>query len=211
MATDNLQRLRGDTDGAVLLEFTIFVGVFFTLLFGIIEFSLAFYQWNAATKAVQTGGRLAAVSSPVSMQLAVSSWDLAGYDPGEVVAISDGYTIVCSGAEATCNGDAADYDATAMQTIVYGRGKNACTNARPNMGMCNMFSRVSPENVRVTYSYTGMGYAGRPGGPVPTIQVELVGIPFQFFFLNGLLGFGEIDIPGLASTMSGEDLSISGG
>jgi hypothetical protein len=160
---------------------------------------------------VQTGARLAAVSSPIAIELDQTSWDVAGYDPGDPVDIADGFTIVCSGADGTCNGESANYDAAAMQTIVFGRGNTSCDGAPPNIGMCNMFARVTPENVRVTYSYTGMGYAGRPGGSVPTIRVELVGIPFQFFFLNGLLGFGTIDIPGLASTMSGEDLSISGG
>lgn len=206
----SIQRLRSDTNGAALLEFTVFAGVFFTLLFGVIDFSLAFFQWNAATKAVQVGARLAAVSSPVATELAVDSWDLADYQPGDFVAIADGFTIVCTGADATCNGQSDDYDADAMNTLVYGRGNTACTGTGTNVGMCNMFWRITPENVRVTYTYTGMGYAGRPGGPVPTILVELVDIPFRFFFLSGLLGFDNIMIPGLATTMSGEDLSISG-
>jgi hypothetical protein len=73
--------------------------------------------------------------------------------------------------------------------------------------MCNMFWAVTPETVRVTYEYTGLGYAGRPTGPVPTIRVEVVGIPFRFYFLGGLMGFDDIQIPGLASTVTGEDLS----
>jgi hypothetical protein len=76
--------------------------------------------------------------------------------------------------------------------------------------MCNLFSRVTPENVVVTYTYTGLGYAGRPGGPVPTIRVELVGIPMQFIFFDALFGLNDYDIPGLASTVTGEDLSLSG-
>lgn len=214
MVSGNLKRLGGDTDGSVLLEFTIFVAAFFTILFGIVEFSLAYYQWNAATKAVQLGARLAAVSGPIASELVQATWEFDDdeYVPGDLVAIAHGFTIVCTGAGGgNCNGEAGDYDADAMNTIVFGRGNTSCDGAPPNIGMCNMFARVTPENVRVTYSYTGMGYAGRPGGPVPTIRVELVGIPFQFFFLNGLLGFGTIEIPGLASTMSGEDLSIAGG
>lgn len=212
MASDSLKRLRDDTDGTVFLEFTVFALFFFSFLFGIIEFTLAFYQWNAGTKAVQLGARLAAVSSPVSDELAVASWDLADYAPGEIVDISDGFTIVCTGATAKCNGDADSYNADAMNTLVYGRGNSgpACDGLAPNIGMCNLFGNIGPENVVVTYTYTGMGYAGRPGGPVPTIRVELVGIPFRFFFLSGLLGFGDIEIPGLASTMSGEDLRVTG-
>jgi hypothetical protein len=99
MALDSLKRLRDDTDGAAFLEFTVFAMFFFTLLFGIVEFTLAYYQWNAGTKAVQLGARLAAVSNPVSDELAVASWDLADYAPGDIVAIDDGFTIVCTGAD----------------------------------------------------------------------------------------------------------------
>jgi hypothetical protein len=212
MVSDSLKRLRDDTEGAAFLEFTVFAMFFFTLLFGIVEFTLAFYQWNAGTKAVQLGARLAAVSNPVADELAVPSWDLADYAPGDIVAIDDGFTIVCSGATATCNGDEGDYIADAMNTLVYGRGNSGpeCDGVPPNIGMCHLFWRVTPENVRVTYTYTGLGYAGRPGGPVPTIRVELVNLPMQFIFFDALLGLNQYDIPGLASTVTGEDLSISG-
>jgi hypothetical protein len=33
---------------------------------------------------------------------------------------------------------------------------------------------------------------------------------FQFFFLGGLLGFGNITTPGITTTMTGEDFSSSG-
>jgi Flp pilus assembly protein TadG len=210
MALDSLKRLHDDTDGAAFLEFTVFAMFFFTLLFGIVEFTLAYYQWNAGTKAVQLGARLAAVSSPVSDELAVASWDLADYAPGDIVAIDDGFTIVCTGAGGgSCS--SGTYNADAMNTLVFGRGNSTCAEATaPNFGMCHLFSRVTPEKVVVTYTYTGLGYAGRPGGPVPTIRVELVDIPMQFIFFDALFGLNDYDIPGLASTVTGEDLSISG-
>jgi hypothetical protein len=206
-ASDSLRRLRSDSEGAALLEFTIFVGVFFTLLFGIIDFTFAFYQWNAATKAVQLGARLAAVSDPVASDLKVDNWDVAGYDSGETVLLADGFTYECTGAGGGSCTNGGTYDAGAMDTIVFGRGNTECNGTPPNIGMCNMFWAVTPENVRVTYEYTGLGYAGRPTGPVPTIRVEVVGIPFRFYFLGGLMGFDDIEIPGLASTITGEDLS----
>jgi Flp pilus assembly protein TadG len=211
MASGSLKRLREDTEGAVFLEFTVFAMVFFGILFGVIEITLAFYQWNAGTKAVQLGARLAAVSDPVASELSMATWDVDGYDPGDVVALADGYTIECSG-EGAGSCSEGDYNADAMNTLVYGRGDTACGQAKTSeyAGMCDLFWRVEPKNVRVTYTYTGLGYAGRPGGPVPSIKVELVGIPFQFYFLSALLGDEIIDIPGLSSTISGEDLSVSG-
>lgn len=211
MASGNFKRLREDTDGAAFLEFTVFATVFFGILFGVIEITLAFYQWNAGTKAVQLGARLAAVSDPVASDLSMATWDVAGYDPGDVVALADGYTIVCSGAGAGSCSEGA-YNANAMNTLVYGRGNSTCEkeDSSEYVGMCHLFWRVTPENVRVTYTYTGLGYAGRPGGPVPTIKIELVDIPFQFYFLSALLGSETIDIPGLSSTISGEDLTVTG-
>ena len=98
MESDNLLRLRSDTEGAAFLEFTMFVGAFFTILFGIIDFTFAFYQWNAATKAVQQGARLAAVSNPVASDLTVDNWDVAGYASGDSVDADDGFTHECTGA-----------------------------------------------------------------------------------------------------------------
>jgi hypothetical protein len=105
-----------------------------------------------------------------------------------------------------------------MRTIVFGRpessangvAKTAC--ATPSSfyyaGMCNMFDRIAVANVKVTYTNTGLGYAGRPGGLVPTITVQLQNIPFQFFFIGWLLG-NTITIPPMTTTITGEDLCYS--
>src|SRR5438128_12366551 len=69
MACDRLKTLWHDQEGAVILEFTVTMLVFMTVLFGTLEFGYAYYQWNVATKAVQLGGRLAAVSNPVASNL----------------------------------------------------------------------------------------------------------------------------------------------
>ncbi|TIO21422.1 MAG: pilus assembly protein, partial [Mesorhizobium sp.] len=57
-----------------------------------------------------------------------------------------------------------------------------------------------------TYAATGLGYQTRLGGPVPTISISLQNINFQFFFLGGLLGFGNMTMPSMLSTVTGEDL-----
>ncbi len=229
MASDSLKRLRDDTDGAAFLEFTVLAMFFFTLLFGIVEFTLAFYQWNAGTKAVQLGARLAAVSDPVPSGLESLTGMEGGAEPGDpmtdfsAVCQSDPDTAGATGECGTldedgnvvppCEGFSCSYDANsaaAVRRIVFGKGDRTACSGDPPAGMCNLFSRVTPEKVKITYTYTGLGYAGRPGGPVPTIRVELVDIPFQFIFFDGLFGLNDYDIPGLASTMTGEDLSLSG-
>jgi hypothetical protein len=59
----------------------------------------------------------------------------------------------------------------------------------------------------VSYRQTGLGYAGRPGGPVPTITIAIRDLPFQFFFLGGLMGFNRIQMPALTTSITAEDLS----
>ena len=77
-------------------------------------------------------------------------------------------------------------------------------------GMCDVFNRITPANVRIVYTQpaapAGLGFAGRPGGPVPTIKISLQNMPFRFFFLGDLLGFRDMQIPSAATTMTGEDL-----
>jgi hypothetical protein len=69
--------------------------------------------------------------------------------------------------------------------------------------------------VNVDYTFTNLGYAGRPsgtgktGGPVPTITVSLTGLTFNFLLLGNLLGLGNIPIRPFPTTIVGEDLSTT--
>src|SRR5262249_35154109 len=114
----------------------------------------------------------------------------------------------CQGA---CKG-VGGYTAPAMQTIVFGRASTACGDATSfyTAGMCDVFNRITPANVRIVYTQpaapAGLGFAGRPGGPVPTIKISLQNMPFRFFFLGDLLGFRNIQIPCATTTMTSEDL-----
>ena len=96
-----------------------------------------------------------------------------------------------------------------MNNLVFGRGNSSCTTPSSplRVGMCNIFDRVRVPNVIVTYTQTGLGYAGRPHGPVPTITVSLQNLPFQFFFRGVFTGFDKIEVPGMTTTITGEDLS----
>src|SRR6202007_475172 len=57
-------------DGATMVEMAIAMTLLLTLTLGFVDFGYAFYQWNAATKAVQIGARIASISDPVSTALA---------------------------------------------------------------------------------------------------------------------------------------------
>ena len=131
------------------------------------------------------------------------------------------FDVTCNGSTAACTGTGSGaYTASAMQAIVFGRDNagNAITSgpcpapaANPlQNGMCTYFNRIAPQNVIIRYNNTGLGYAGRPGGPVPTITVSLTGLSYNFLFLSGLMGFGIARVPPLETTVTGEDLSASG-
>ena len=120
------------------------------------------------------------------------------------------FTRTCNGGTSSCS-NGGSFSTAALNTIVYGRGSNACGDSTTlyTTGMCDIFPRIAPANVEIIYEQTGLGYAGRPGGPVPTITVRLQNITFEFFFLGGLLGFGNLTIPPMSTTITGEDLSSS--
>ena len=204
-----------DQHGAVMVEVTIMLSITLILVFGAIDFLLLFYQWNAAAKAVQIGARLAAVSDPVASGLNRTSQAVVGASVAPGAAMPN-FVVTCDGrtATCTCNGVNAcrgikGYDGAAMNTIVFGRGSSSCSDAKSGdgVGMCDIFSRITPTNVKIVYAQTGLGYAGRPGGPTPTITVSLQHLPFQFFFLRGLMGFHDLQIPASTVSLTAEDLS----
>jgi len=198
-----MRSLWRDPGGAVAVEFGLVGSLFILLLFGILEFGTAFWQWNQATKAVQLGVRLAAVSNPVSSDLKAMTGVSGTVEEGDPMPY---FQRICSGASRTCSGGT--YDETAMKTLVYGRGNTSCPATRQRYpAMCQIFPRIRPENVVVEYTQTGLGFAGRPGGPLPSITVRLTGLAFNFIVLNTMLGLPTISMSGLAATATAEDLS----
>jgi Flp pilus assembly pilin Flp len=204
-----------DQRGAVMVEVTIMLSLTLVLVLGAIDFLLLFYQWNAAAKAVQMGARVAAVSDPVASGLNGLSHAVvsASVPPG---AAMPKFIVTCDGRTATCTCDSVracrgvkGYDSAAMNTVVFGRGSSSCSDAKSSdqVGMCHIFSRITPANVKIVYAQTGLGYAGRPGGPMPTITVSIQNLPFQFYFLGGLIGFRNLQIPASTVSITAEDLS----
>ena len=202
----SLQSLARDRNGGVLVEATVLIPIIFVFVLGSVDFLFAFFQWNMANKAVELGARRAAVSDPVSSDLSTMTGLINGVLPGQPMPA---FTRTCStsdptGAIGTCTGGR--YSAAAMQRIVFGEG-GATTCGNANTAMCKLYSPITAANVTIAYTQTGLGYAGRPGGPVPTITISLQNLPFRFFFLSGLLGFSNMNIPAMTTTITGEGLS----
>lgn len=205
-----------------MVEMTIVAPLLFALTLGFVDFGYALYQWNSATKAVQAGARLASISDPV-----VSATVLANAAPSSVPGapvVAGSYTFECkyTGSTGACkdkNGTSTNFDNNASNAFsrIF-RGDTAVTNndACPALtgtqrpGMCHFFPGLLRTNVVITYSATGLGFQTRLGGPVPTITVQLQNRTFHFFFLSGLMGFNDINMPSMLSTVTGEDLNTSG-
>lgn len=200
-----VNRLSGDETGGALVETTVMLAITFVFVLGSVDFLMAMYQWNAATKAVEIGARIAAVSNPVDSSFSA----LTGIDGSHPVGTAPPASFTTRECKSnSCNGGGS-YSASAMNVIVFGRKSlGGCGTGVYCTGMNDMFPRIQPQNVVISYAYSGLGYAGRPGGQVPTITVSLQNLSFQFFFLGGLMGFGNLQIQSV-TTMTGEDLSLS--
>jgi Flp pilus assembly protein TadG len=207
-------RLIRDEDGGPLVETTVMIPFLIAFLLGAVDFMNAFQQWSAAAKAAEIGARIAAVSDPVASGLDSLAANAANNTTVTVGAAMLAFTVTCDGGAATCSctgfcTGVGSYSAAAMNLIVYGRaGNETCVAATSEyfMGMCNALSSIEPKYVQVVYTQTGLGYAGRSYGPIPTITVSLNAgaekLPFQFFFLP----FANIDIPSMSTPITGESL-----
>ncbi|MGO4642042.1 TadE/TadG family type IV pilus assembly protein [Mesorhizobium sp. 2RAF45] len=205
-----IRRFATSEDGAAMVEMTIVSTLLFALVLGFVDFGYAFYQWNAATKAVQIGARLASISDPVASNLTTAGPTTT---PGSPVVAGAYGPFACSytGTVGSCT-NSGTFNATNFSRIF--RGDTAVTNddvcptptTSQRAGMCQFFPGLLRSNVVVTYTATGLGYQTRLGGPVPTITVSLQNRTFQFFFLQGLMGFANINMPSMLSTVTGEDV-----
>ena len=207
-----------DDSGAAMVEMAIVLPLLLILLLGFVDFGYAFYQWNGANKAVQAGARLAEVSDPIASGVALEGGTPSNtLQVGSVVPVNTydyvcvanaAGTASCSCAAGTCQGLTVSTTGQAAFNLIYG-GDPVVAGQSRRPGMVDFFPFLRKQNLQVEYIATGLGYWTRPGGPVPTIRVSIVNHPFQFFFLGGLLGFANITMPTMLSTVTGEDLKVT--
>jgi TadE-like protein len=183
-----------DQRGTTTVEFAVIAPLFFVLFLGIIELSLALYWWKTTEKAAQIGARYAIVrdlaASAVPATNARSATGVFG------MACSDPSSPCVGFADQVCDAGGAGCDPAAFPEIV--------------QRMEAIFPVIEPENVRITYRYTGLGYAGGP--TIPAVTVELHDVPFRLGVLGligGLLGNPRAltTLPPIHATLTGEDLS----
>ena len=188
-----VRRLKDDERGISSVEFAIVCSLFFLIVLGIIDFSRAMWEWNAAAKATQFGVRYAVVNNMVSIPLRTFD-GTAIVSAGETIEVgSMGAAlelVICT--STGCNNKPADLDSVRFTAIVD--------------QMKQRYSRIQPENVIVEYRNIGLGFAGNPLGPDidPLVTVRLTGLTF-IFITPGLSGIFSITMPDFAASLTGED------
>ncbi len=197
-----LRRPIRDQRGISSLEFALVATVFFMLIFGIVDFSRAMWEWNAAAKATHWGVRYAVVNDMVPIKMSEWSGTVdGGLNAGSSVTVAAvtgsglADTFTCTSTTG-CNSQmdtTDDYDDIAFGLIV----------AR----MQAIYDKIQPENVVVEYQHIGLGFAGNPLGPDlhPAVTITLVGMQFDFI-TPGFAGIFDITMPAFTATMTGEDL-----
>ncbi|MDE2383163.1 MAG: pilus assembly protein [Alphaproteobacteria bacterium] len=222
-----LRQFLSDTSGAAFVEMSLGISLLLLVVLGIIEFSYVFYQYNAADKAMQWAARVAAVSNPVASDLANYTGLDSTHLPGDALP-ANAYDVTCQASDAlgnsvSCTGTFTTADATAFKALIYGRlpggGATTCNTSTAaqtgeypgaRIGICNYLRGIQASNIVVRYQYTGLGYAGRPGGAVPSVTVSLRNMQYQYIFLGGFIGASTFNMPSFATTVTGEDLNSAG-
>ena len=188
-------RIIRDQRGISSVEFAIVASLFFLIVLGIVDFSRAMWQWNAAAKATQFGVRFAVVSDMVSIKMRDFSGVGAGVDAGKLVPAGTAgtETVICN--SEGCNGSTdatTSFDAAAFAAIV--------------AWMQTRYSSIGPQNVEIVYEHIGIGFSGNPIGPDvdPVVTVRLRDMTFTFI-TPGLAGIFNITMPSFAAALTGED------
>ncbi|MCX2725654.1 TadE/TadG family type IV pilus assembly protein [Roseibium salinum] len=189
--------LRGfwsDRDGISLTEGLIVFPIMVLVVSALIEFSYGMHQWNQAAKAVQLGARKAAVSCPLTEDFET----VFAFDPalgGELIPASSATVSQCGPDENNCV-------AARLDRLVNG----VAGSTWPGMATYFQQPDFGPDNVVVIYEQSGLGYHGRPEGPVVSLRLELRNVQFDLPVVGQLLGLGTINVPGFPVTVSTEDL-----
>lgn len=200
-----LNRFRTDQSGAGLVEYSLVILLFLFLLFAIIDFGRLANTWVAANKATQIAARLAAVRPPVCP--GVPQTNTRGAAPGATT-----FGSMCRLGAGVC----AD------------PGPAVCLGDGTNPTSVEIFQAIRPllppgaQADSLRYSYTFDPDLGFLGGPyIPMVTVEFVNVDFAFVSQLGrmlapltgnttTLG-ANIALPGMSTSLPGEDLALGSG
>ena len=191
-----IRRLAGDIKGTTTIELALVGLTVIVFTFVIMETSLAFSQWLAAEKATDLGVRIAVVSDPIATELTVFDGKQATNRFGDAMPAFPGSPVICDGANLSCGGGYT-FDVVAFDRLV------------AHMNRAFGGAVLERQNVVIQYEHIGLGFVGRPGGPVPAVTIRLQRLTYRFIVIDRILGLGAIALPPFPATLVGEDLNHS--
>ena len=199
MIADFLKNKRG----SVSTEASFLLMIMVALTGATVEAGFAYFQWNSAQQAARHGARLAATSDPVAQSLSTMTGLGDGVEAGDPMP---DYTRECSGKTRSCN--EGGFSNTAMNNIVFGPDNDlTCgTTEKKRRGMCDVFDKITIDNVDVTYTHSGLGIAGNPGQPAPLVTVKVTDMRFNFVFLGLFTPKSFSRMPDVSVSLMAEDL-----
>ena len=189
------RRLLCDRSGAGAAEFALVLPLLILLLFGVIDAGRFLWEFNRAEKATAAGARVAVVTDVISTGLETQDYvGVGGLTQGDVIPAGALGTVTCSRTVCTCTGACPTNYATA----------DAFSFDRIVDRMNDLKGDIAAANVRVSYSGSGLGYAGDPNGMEisPLVTVSLTGLRFDPLILFGM---GDFNMPDFRTTLTAED------
>lgn len=181
-------------DGAATVEFVAVSFALLILVFFVVELTLLFFFSLSAQKAAQVGARLAIVSNPAAVGVPVTNTRTAGGVFG--VSCSDASSPCINFGTLTCSGGDASCDVAAFNRIL--------------TGIQRFLGDAQAEDITISYTYVGLGFAGGPS--TPSITVTIANVDYTTGIIGAIVGTGGAfsALPAVSATLTGEDLNQGG-
>lgn len=164
-------------DGGPAAEFALVLPLALLFLFGVVDIGRFMWEFNRAEKATQMGARYAVATDIVSTGLSNYSFAISCSVPqGTTVNSSQFGSSICTSSQCTvttsCTGISSGNTASAYNSTAF-------TNIVNRMQAFK--TDILPANVTVSYTNSGLGYAGDPNGLdiAPLTTVRVTGLRFN--------------------------------
>ncbi|GAA4017396.1 hypothetical protein GCM10022280_15780 [Sphingomonas swuensis] len=198
-------RLARAERAAIAAEFALVLPVLLFFLFGVVDVGRFMWDLNQAEKATQIGARMAAVTDPVSSGLIAANFASTDLKPGELIPADAMAPVTCTQEECSCPEDTGGPPCPLAED---GGGVDSAAFNKLVSRMQEIKPDLTADNIRVTYSGSGFGFAGSADTEVmevsPLITVSLEGVTFS---PTTALLLANFRLPVTSTTVVAEDVS----
>jgi hypothetical protein len=204
----NRQKLYPQNDKAlVTTEFAVIAFGLLTMIFLVVEMTTLYFTIMSAQMAAHMGARVAVISDPSATISSASP-------PVNDLTASGIYGTNCGDATAPCK---STWSPVACDGSNSGCSGNA-SFARVLTRMQQFLGGLQAKNVKITYTYSGAGFAGGPATPLVTVTISCV--PYKTGIIGVFIGSFvnkaactstdatvKSFVPTVSVTLMGEDLA----